>query len=61
MHEDKQALPAEQLTVEAVEEALINQLFASEEMTGNGITVEALPRDRVLNILKSHGRLTHSH
>lgn len=36
-----------QATVEAVEEALINQLVASEDMTANGETVFALPHNKI--------------
>ncbi|MCB0634140.1 MAG: P1 family peptidase [Saprospiraceae bacterium] len=39
-------------TIEATEEAIINSLFAAETMTGNGHTVEALPVERVLEIMK---------
>lgn len=45
-------------TAEAVEEAIINALIAGETMTGiNGRTVRAVPRDRLLEILRQHGRL----
>ena len=33
--------------VQAVEEALINQLVASEDMSGSGLTVRALPHDDI--------------
>ncbi|SNS07735.1 L-aminopeptidase DmpA. Serine peptidase. MEROPS family S58 [Belliella buryatensis] len=40
-------------TIEATEEAIINALFAAEEMTGKGgRTVKALPKEKVLEILK---------
>ena len=39
-------------TVEAVEEALINQLVASETMTANGFTAEALPHAAVLDYFR---------
>jgi D-aminopeptidase len=40
-------------TVDAVEEAIVNVLFAAETMTGyQGHTVEGLPVERVLGILK---------
>ena len=46
-------------TVQAVEEAIVNQLVASDTMVGlNGYKVYGLPHDRVIQILKSHGRLT---
>lgn len=45
--------------VQATEEALVNQLLASETMTGaNGVKVHALPRDQLVKLLKAHGRLT---
>ncbi|MEQ9301837.1 MAG: P1 family peptidase [Cyclobacteriaceae bacterium] len=44
-------------TIEATEEAILNSLFAAETMTGNGRTVEALPKEEVLQLLKEYGRL----
>ncbi len=45
-------------TIEATEEAIINSLFAAETMTGrDGHTVEALPVQKVLEILKKHHAL----
>ncbi|WP_397590013.1 P1 family peptidase [Sphingorhabdus sp.] len=45
-------------TVQATEEALVNQLVASDTMTGaNGATVYALPVDQLIRILRSHGQL----
>ena len=41
--------------VEAVEEAVYNSLFMATTVTGNGRTVEALPLDRVRQILAEHG------
>src|SRR5687767_9360050 len=44
-------------TVEAVEEAIANALVAAETMTGrDGRRVEALPHDRLREILKKYGR-----
>lgn len=44
-------------TVQAVEEALVNQLVASETMTGvNGNTIYALPHDRLIELLKKYNR-----
>ncbi|QIG79370.1 DmpA family aminopeptidase [Stakelama tenebrarum] len=44
--------------VQATEEALVNQLVASETMTGaNGVKVYALPRDQLVEILARHNRL----
>ena len=44
--------PIFQATIEATEEAVINSLFAAKTTTGNGRTIEALPLDRVLPMLK---------
>lgn len=42
---------------EATEEAIVNSLFQAETMTGrDGHTVEALPVDRVLEIMEEYGR-----
>ena len=44
--------------VQATEEAIVNAMFAAETMTGiNGTKVEALPIDRVRDILKKYNRL----
>ncbi len=42
-------------TIEATEEAIINSLFAAKTISGNGRTIEALPLDKVLPILKKYG------
>ncbi|MDQ3541775.1 MAG: P1 family peptidase [Chloroflexota bacterium] len=45
-------------TIEATEEAVLNALVAAETMTGrDGNTVEALPHDRLVEIMRRHGRL----
>lgn len=45
-------------TVQATEEALINQLVASDTATGaNGAKVYALPVDQLVRILRAHNRL----
>jgi D-aminopeptidase len=41
--------------IEATEEAIYNSLFKATSMTGKGRTVEALPLDRTLEILRRHG------
>ena len=44
--------------IQAVDEAILNALFANETMQGiNGTVIEALPHDRVLAILKDHRAL----
>lgn len=45
-------------TIEATEEAILNSLFAAETMTGNGRTIEALPIEQVLEIMKKYNRIT---
>jgi D-aminopeptidase len=42
--------------VEATEEAIYNSLFMATSVTGNGRTVEAIPLDKVREILKRYGR-----
>jgi D-aminopeptidase len=41
--------------IEATEEAIYNSLFRATTTTGRGRTVEALPLDRTLEILRQHG------
>lgn len=43
--------------IEATEEAIYNSLFRATTITGRGHTVEALPIDRTLEILKRHSAL----
>lgn len=46
-------------TIEATEEAILNSLFAAKTMTGrNGHTIEALPKDKVLEMLKAAGKIS---
>jgi len=40
--------------IEATEEAVYNSMFKATTMTGNGHTVEALPIDKTVEILKEH-------
>jgi D-aminopeptidase len=50
--------PLFEATVGATEEAIVNALVAARTMTGyKGRTVEALPRDRLREILRAHRRL----
>ncbi len=44
-------------TIEATEEAIINSLFAAQTTRANGVTVEELPIDKVLEIMKKYNRL----
>ena len=43
--------------IEATEEAIYNSLFRATTVTGRGHTVEALPLDKTLLILRQHGAL----
>ncbi|HEY2963224.1 MAG TPA: P1 family peptidase [Pyrinomonadaceae bacterium] len=43
--------------IESTEEAIYNSLFKATTTTGKGHTVEALPLDRTLEILRKHGLL----
>ena len=55
---DAQFDPLFDATVQATEEAVINALVAARTMTGaNGVTVPALPQDRLREILRQYGRL----
>jgi D-aminopeptidase len=46
-------------TVQATEEAVVNAMIAAKTMTGiNGHTVEALPHDRLCEVLREYNRLT---
>ena len=49
--------PLFQAVIEATEEAILNSLFKATTVKGNGRTIEALPIDKVKEILKKHGRL----
>ncbi len=45
-------------TIEATEEAILNSLFAAETMTGrDGHTIEALPKDKVLELMKKYNKI----
>jgi D-aminopeptidase len=44
-------------TVEATEEAIYNSMLRATTVTGNGHTVEALPIDQVIGLLKKYGQL----
>ena len=43
--------------IEATEEAVYNSLFRATTMTGRGRTVEALPIERTIEILRKHGAI----
>ena len=44
--------------IEATEEAIYNSLFVAETVRGSGKTVEALPLERTLEILRKYGAAT---
>ncbi|HEX5875365.1 MAG TPA: P1 family peptidase, partial [Pyrinomonadaceae bacterium] len=46
--------------IEATEEAIYNSLFRATTTTGRGRTVEALPLDRTVEILRKHGLISPS-
>jgi D-aminopeptidase len=46
--------------VEATEEAIYNSMFKATTTTGKGHTVEALPMDRTLEVLRKHGLISAS-
>ncbi len=48
--------PLFQAALEATEEAVYNSLLQATTMTGRGVTVEAIPIERVRAILKKYGR-----
>ena len=46
--------------IEATEEAIYNSLFRATTTSGRGHTVEALPLDRTVEVLRKHGLITSS-
>ncbi|MDI1243627.1 MAG: P1 family peptidase [bacterium] len=48
--------PLFQAVIEATEEAIINSLLKATTITGNGRTIEAIPIDKVKEILAKYGR-----
>jgi len=45
-------------TVEATDEAIVDSMIANQTMVGrDGLSVQALPHDRLLDLLRAHGRL----
>ena len=46
--------------IEATEEAIYNSLFRATTITGKGRTVQALPLDRTVEILRKHGLIVPS-
>jgi D-aminopeptidase len=48
--------PLFEAALEATEEAVYNSLFRATTVTGNGETAEAIPIDRVVEVLRRYGR-----
>jgi D-aminopeptidase len=46
--------PLFEAVIEATEEAIYNSMFRATTMTGNGHTIEALPIDKTMEILRAH-------
>ncbi len=58
MLENDEINPLFDATVQATEEAIVNALVAARTMTGaNGITVQAIPHDKLQQILRKYNRL----
>ena len=50
--------PLFEAVIEATEEAIYNSLFTAQTITGsNGFTVNKLPVDKTINILKKYGQI----
>jgi D-aminopeptidase len=47
--------PLFQAVIEATEEAIYNSMFRATTMTGSGHTVEALPIEKTVEILRKYG------
>jgi D-aminopeptidase len=50
LHNDKMS-PLFLAVIEAAEEAILNSLFMAETMEGNGHTIEALPKKKILQMI----------
>jgi D-aminopeptidase len=49
--------PLFEAVIEATEEAIYNSMFRATTMTGNGHTIEALPIDKTVEILRKHNAI----
>jgi D-aminopeptidase len=49
--------PLFEAAIESTEEAIINSLFRATTVTGRGHTVEAVPLDKTLQILRRHAMI----
>jgi D-aminopeptidase len=47
--------PLFEAVIEATEEAIDNSMFRAHDVTGNGHTIEALPLQETIELLKKHG------
>lgn len=56
LHNDAMS-PLFMATIEATEEALLNSMWAAKNITGNGRTIKALPKEKILEIMKKYGRI----
>ena len=51
--------PLLEAAAEATEESIVNALVAAETMTGrDGITAHAIDHDRLVGIMRAHGRIS---
>ena len=56
LHNDAMS-PLFAAVIEATEEAILNSMFMADDMTGNGNTIKALPKQKVLDLMKKYGRI----
>jgi D-aminopeptidase len=52
--ENEAMSPLFEAVIESTEEAILNSLFKATTVTGRGHTIEALPLDKTLQILRLH-------
>lgn len=56
LHNDYMS-PLFMATIESTEEAIINSLFAAETTTSNGYTIDGLPKEKVMELMKKYGKV----
>ncbi len=56
LHNDHMS-PLFMAVIEATEEAIINSLFAADTASGNGYTIDELPVEKVIELMKKYGRI----
>lgn len=56
LHNDAMS-PLFTAVIEATEESILNSLFMGEDMTGNGNSIKALPKKKVLELLRKYKRI----